>query len=71
MDPERLRRLIQVKLDDGRLPHDSIPRLWGGPGNGERCDACEEIVTKPQMLMEGLGASGLGVQMHVQCYLGQ
>ena len=56
------------KLADGRLPHDSIPRMWGGPGAGETCDACEEIVTKPQMLMEGLSENGHGIRMHVQCF---
>ena len=68
MDAEGLRLVIRVKLADGRLPHDSIPRLWGGPGNEETCDACDEVVTKPQMLMEGIGATGFGVQMHVQCF---
>jgi hypothetical protein len=47
------RILIRIKLRDGALPQDSIPRVWGGPGNGETCDACEEIVTKSQMGIEG------------------
>jgi hypothetical protein len=33
---------IQRKLDGGHLLHNSIPRTWGGPEDGERCDACEE-----------------------------
>ena len=37
---EALRLLICSKLDKGRLPLNSIPRVWGGPGNGETCDAC-------------------------------
>ena len=56
------------KLADGQLPHDSIPRMWGGPGNGETCDGCGEIVTKTQMLMEGLSIKSHGVQFHVQCF---
>lgn len=63
-----LRLLIRAKLADGRLPHDHIPRVWGGPGNGETCDACEEHVAKAQMLIEGIGASGGGVQFHVACF---
>jgi hypothetical protein len=35
MEQEILRRLIRRKLADGRLPQNSIPRLWGGAGNGE------------------------------------
>ena len=66
--PPALVSLIRSKLSDGRLPHDSIPRIWGGPGAGETCDACGEVVTKPQMLMEGIGQNGGGIQMHVQCF---
>ena len=58
MEQEILRRLIRSKLADGRLPQNSIPRLWGGSGNGETCDACEEIITKTQFVMEGVSTTG-------------
>ena len=68
MEQETLRRLIRNKLADGRLPQNSIPRLWGGAGNGETCDACEEIITKTQFVMEGVSTTGgLGIQFHVGC----
>jgi hypothetical protein len=72
MDPheiQRLMKIIQAKLNDGRLPHNSIPRIWGGPGNGESCDACEVAVTPPEFIMEGIAAEGGGgVQFHVRCF---
>jgi hypothetical protein len=69
MDPVPLRLLIQRKLDDGRLPHNSIPRIWGGPGDGEACDACEEIVPTNQLLMEGIAIDQRRpVQFHVKCF---
>jgi hypothetical protein len=70
MDPVPLRLLIQRKLDDGRLPHNSIPRVWGGPGNGEACDACEEPIPKNQLIMEGISLDGGKgpVQFHVKCF---
>ena len=72
MEQEILRRLIRSKLADGRLPQNSIPRLWGGAGNGETCDACEEIITKTQFVMEfvmeGVSTTGgKGIQFHVGC----
>jgi hypothetical protein len=68
MEQEALRRLIRNKLADGRLPQNSIPRLWGGAGNGETCDACEEIITKAQFVMEGVSTTGgKGIQFHVAC----
>ena len=68
MDTEVLRRLIRGKLAIGTLPHDSIPRVWGGPGQGETCQGCAETITKPQMLMEGISETGRGIQMHVRCF---
>jgi hypothetical protein len=69
MEDHTLHLLIRGKLADGRLPQDSIPRVWGGPGNGESCDACEEIITKAQFVMEGISSEGgLGVQLHVRCF---
>ena len=68
MDQPILRVLIQGKLADGRLPHTPIPRVWGGPGNGETCDGCEETVTEAQGLMENLDARGGRVCFHVACF---
>ena len=41
-----------------------IPRVWGGPGNGETATA-GETVTKAQTVMENLDAAGCGDQFHV------
>jgi hypothetical protein len=72
MDPketERLLKIIKVKLLDGKLPYNSIPRIWGGPGNGEACDACEVAITPEEFLMEGIATEGGGgVQFHVRCF---
>lgn len=43
--------------------------MWGGPGSGESCDACEETITKAQFVMEGISSTGgSGVQLHVRCF---
>jgi hypothetical protein len=55
MEAPAIRLLIREKLKDGRLPYDSMPRFWGGPGNGEQCDACDALISKPQLVMEGAG----------------
>jgi hypothetical protein len=43
MEIEALRLLIRSKLNDGRLPYDSMPRFWGGPG-----DAWDAVRRLPQ-----------------------
>jgi hypothetical protein len=69
MDQDSTRLLIRQKLADGRLPYNSIPRLWGGPGAGETCDACEEKVAIPALVMEGIAIGGhKPLQLHVQCF---
>jgi hypothetical protein len=69
VEQDAARLIIRQKLADGRLPHDSIPRLWGGPGAGEVCDACEEKIAMPALVMEGISVSGRKpLQLHVQCF---
>ena len=68
MEKGAIRTLIQTKFADGRLPHNSIPRVWGGAGAGEICDACDEVITKAQFVMEGVGAEHKAVQFHVLCF---
>lgn len=67
MEDLPLRRLIKAKLDDGSLPHQGIPRVWGRRGQGESCTACEAIITEVQLLMEGIGTAS-GVKFHVKCF---
>jgi hypothetical protein len=68
MDQQSLRTLIRNKLADGRLPQNSIPRVWGGPGNNETCVACELLIEKNQFVMEGIGEAMKAVQFHVRCF---
>jgi hypothetical protein len=70
MDSNALREIIATKLADGRLPQNSIPRVWGGPGHGETCRACDEVVPPGQLLMEGISidATQIGIQFHVKCF---
>jgi hypothetical protein len=75
METDTLRLLIRDKLKDGRLPLNSMPRFWGGPADGEVCDACDQLITKQQLVMEGI-ASTLSdrpkekkpIQFHVTCF---
>jgi hypothetical protein len=70
IDQDALRLLIRSKLADGRLPLNSIPRIWGGSGNGESCDACEIIVTKDEFVMEriSLADGRRPPQLHARCF---
>lgn len=69
MEDHALRLYIRAKLENGHLPpYENVPRVWGGPGNGATCNGCEEIVTQPQLGMEGVTIKGDTVQFHVKCF---
>ena len=75
MDDATLHSFIREKLRDGRLPLDNMPRFWGGPADREVCDACDQPITKQELVMEGI-ASTLSdapkdkkpLQFHVKCF---
>ena len=60
-------RMIQEKLVDGRLPQDPLPRVCGGPGQGETCDGCGEIVTRAELALENADAEH-PIHFHVPCF---
>jgi hypothetical protein len=69
-DPQTIRFLIREKLQDGRLPRDSAPKALGLPGNREKCDACEEILTAAALMMEIYPLTNTKVvRFHGDCYL--
>ena len=68
---EAIRILIRKKVKDGRLPHDSLSRFWGGPADGEVCDGCDKPITKQQLVLEGVGSTRgdkQPIQFHVTCF---
>jgi hypothetical protein len=69
-DREVLRRVIQRKLQNGRLPQDGIKTVWSTPSDGETCDACDTVLTRDQLLMEAvtLGLGTRSIRMHVRCF---
>ena len=71
MDTEALYSLIRQKLEDGRLPLNGVRRVWGGPGRGERCGACEMTIEKDQVALEGIplaAGGGIPITLHVGCF---
>jgi len=68
METEAIRALIRVKLRDGRLPSDSIPIALGRPGNGHKCDGCDEVVAITLLMME-LTKDSKSVLLHGDCYI--
>jgi hypothetical protein len=69
MGLDTLRLIIRQELAQGDLPHNSIPRFWGGPANNEACDACEETIGSGQLIIEAISTmTNEGIQLHVECF---
>ena len=69
MEIAAIRALIRDKLQDGRLPGGSTPRVFGRPGNWKKCDACGETVAKNQLVMDCIGEHyPKTLQFHVRCF---
>jgi len=66
--PKSLRLLIRGRLESGDLTRNGLRRVSGGPGNGESCVACNEIIAKTQFAMEGIGDRLTVLQFHVGCF---
>jgi hypothetical protein len=66
--PEALHLLIRGKLKSGALPRNGLRRVSGGPGNGESCVACSEIIAKTQVAMEGISEHLMVLRFHVTCF---
>ena len=70
MDPGTLRALIRQKLADGRLPQDSISKVWGAPSKGETCDGCDDVIAADQFVMKGMSTDltkQRPLRFHVGC----
>ncbi len=70
MDLQAIRVLIQAKIQDGRLPRHNIRRVCSSPSTGEKCDACETIISMDQLVMEGttLAPGRRAFKFHVRCF---
>jgi hypothetical protein len=69
MKVEVLRLFIREKLQDGRLPHERISRVQSCSADGEKCDACEKLITMAQFVVTGITLAGWGsIQLHVRCF---
>jgi len=72
METPGLRLLIRQKLSDGRLPRSGVAKVWGGRGDDQQCDACDEVIAKSDFAMEGpvlsSGRRARDVHFHVLCF---
>jgi hypothetical protein len=63
-----LRPLIIAKIRDDRLPSTARPRVWGGPGHGATCSACEDTISKRQLEIEAALTGGTTFMFRVRWF---
>ena len=66
----RLARIIGQKLNTGRLPQTSVPRIYGAPGVGGVCDACDKSLAPTQLVMSVPWPSRRTfAHLHADCFM--
>jgi hypothetical protein len=68
MDKQALRLLIHQKLAAGPLPSGRMLRVWRGAGNGTLCDACGEVLSRRDVMLEGFTATVAAIRFHRHCF---
>lgn len=68
--PEReLRRRAREEIEKGALPQHSITLVWGGPGSGEPCAVCGELIRTSQVEYEMTDpGGGAALRFHLACH---
>jgi len=61
---------IRRRLRDGRLPYDRTATIFGAPGAGGHCDACDGLRTRSQLIMTVQSPSGgATARLHADCFI--
>ena len=68
---ERIRvSYIRWKLCTGRLPYASAPRIYGAPGSGGPCDACDQLLEPMQLVISIPWTSEKTfAHLHADCFM--
>jgi hypothetical protein len=68
MNEEPLREWIREKLREGTLPRTQSDRIWGGPGSGRLCAACNQPIAPTTAEIEDHDESGRPLVYHARCH---
>jgi hypothetical protein len=65
-NPRALRTWSKVK--DGALPTDGARRRWVGPGRGNACNGCGDVITARETEYEIDFSNALLLRFHRDCF---
>jgi len=69
VEPLIVRWLIQLRLNDGRLPRGRLTDLIKRPGDQRVCDGCGMFITKAQQAVTGMIADDWReIRLHINCF---
>ena len=52
MDLAQIRQCVRDGLRRGELPRTRQARAWGGPGGGQPCNGCGEVIARDDIEIE-------------------
>lgn len=68
MEAEHLQHVARTRIANGQLPTGRPTRFFGGPGNGESCNLCDERIGLASVSIEVEQASDVSLNFHANCY---
>jgi hypothetical protein len=68
VNDDEIRRKIRAKFVSGDLPTQHPTRTWGGPGTGQPCAVCDELIDEGSAEIEAASADGKHRFYHARCY---
>jgi hypothetical protein len=68
MNEEPLREWIREKLRAGSLPRTPSDKIWGGPGSGRVCAACNQPIAPTSSEIEDRDENDQPLVFHARCH---
>ena len=68
METDELRTTIREKLARGTLPREKCLVTWFGPGTGQRCVACERLISRHEIECECEQNATDVLRFHQSCF---
>jgi hypothetical protein len=63
-----IRKRVRTMLETGQLPCDEPRETWAGPGEGQHCAACGEVIAPTELEFEVSLDPGTVLRLHRRCH---
>jgi hypothetical protein len=66
---DRVRVTVREKLERGEVPREKCLITWFGPGSGQRCVVCDQVIRQVEVECECEHPRGDILRFHQTCFV--